>query len=335
MTRVLRGGIVGCGFFAQHHLEAWRRIPDVEIAAACDLQLERAGKAARQAYASAEEMLDREELDFLDIATRAGSHLPLVRLAVARRIPAICQKPVAPDWDTVVKIVELAESAGVPLMIHENWRWQPWHRVVGDFIRRGDIGAPIGYGFRTRHRDGLGDSPYPRQAYFRALPRFLIEEALVHHIDTARFLFGDLTAVYAQAARRNPTIAGEDQALLVLTHETCLQGWIDGHRFLNLEPDGPVMGDAFFEGEQGCLSILPGGDVCLGNRLVWRNDVTTGYRGDSVRATQAHFISCLREGAPFESDCREYLRTLAGVEAAYRSITERRQISLSEVYAGI
>jgi len=185
-------------------------------------------------------MLHREELDFLDIATRAESHLPLVRLAVSAGIPTICQKPVAPDWDTAVEMVELAESASVRLMIHENWRWQPWRRVADDLIRRGEIGTPISYGFRTRHRDGLGDSPYPRQSYSRNLRRFLIEEPLVHHIDTARFLFGDLATVYAQASRRNPHIAGEDQALLVLTHVNCLQGWIDGHRFLNLDPDGPV-----------------------------------------------------------------------------------------------
>jgi len=333
MTVVLKGAVVGCGYFAQHHLEAWRRIPEVEIVAACDLQLERASKAAPRAYVSAEEMLDREKLDFLDIATRSDSHLPFVRLAVARKIPTICQKPVAPDWETAVEIVELAESAGVRLMIHENWRWQPWHRVVNDFIRRGDIGIPVGYGFRTRSRDGLGDLPYPRQSYFRELRRFLIEEALVHHIDTARFLFGDVAAVYAQASRRNPHIAGEDQALLMVTHVSCLQGWIDGHRFLNLEPDGPVMGEAFFEGEQGCLSILPSGDICLGNEMVWRNEVTTGYRGDSVRATQAHFVSCLRTGAAFESGCREYLHTFAAVEAAYRSIMDRRQVWLSEIYA--
>src|SRR5262249_26538316 len=99
MTSDMRGGIVGCGFFAQHHLEAWRRIPEAQIVAACALQLERARKAAPRAYASAEEMLDREKLDFLDIATRAESHLPMVRLAVSARIPIICQKPVAPDWE--------------------------------------------------------------------------------------------------------------------------------------------------------------------------------------------------------------------------------------------
>ena len=81
----------------------------------------------------------------------------------------------------------------------------------------------------------------------------------------------------------------------------------------------------------GCLQILPNGDVRMGSRLVWKNDVTAAYRGDSVRATQAHFISCLASGAPFESGGREYLHTFAAVEAAYRSIAERREVALSEI----
>src|SRR5262249_28317675 len=105
MISVLRGGIVGCGYFAQHHLEAWRRIPEAQVVAACDLEFERACKAAPRAYVSAEEMLDREKLDFLDVATRAESHLPIVRLAASARVPVICQKPVAPDWETAVEMV--------------------------------------------------------------------------------------------------------------------------------------------------------------------------------------------------------------------------------------
>jgi len=62
-------------------------------------------------------------------------------------------------------------------------------------IARGDIGAPIGYGFRTIARDGMGPEPCPKQAYFRGLRRLLIDEAWVHHIDTARFLFGEIHSV--------------------------------------------------------------------------------------------------------------------------------------------
>jgi predicted dehydrogenase len=56
-----------------------------------------------------------------------------------------------------------------------------------------------------------------------------------------------------------------------------------------------------------------------------------GYRGDSVRATQAHFISCLKDGTAFESGGREYLRTFAAVEAAYKSVSEGRSISVAEI----
>ncbi len=331
MSRVLKGGIIGCGFFAQRHIEGWRRIPEVAIVAAADPQLERARAFAGHAYCSAGEMLDGEALDFVDIATRVDTHLPLLRLAVERKIPVVCQKPIAPDWPTALEMVQLAEAAGVHFMIHENWRWQAWFRVAQQMIARGDIGAPIGYGFRTRTRDGVGDEPYPKQPYFRHLRRLLIDEALVHHIDTARFLFGDIDSVYAQARRRNPNVIGEDHAILILTHDTCVQGWIDGHRFLDPCPDGPAMGDAFFEGERGILSIPATGDIYLNGALAWKNDVVVGYRGDSVRATLAHFVACLRDGSPFESGGRAYLKTFAAVEAAYRSLAEKRSISIAEI----
>jgi predicted dehydrogenase len=331
MPKLLTGGIIGCGFFAERHIEAWRRIPEVEIVAAADPRLDRARMFASRIYGSAEEMFDRERLDFVDIVTRVDTHLPLVRLAVQRKIPVICQKPIAPDWATALEIVDTAESAGVRLMVHENWRWQAWYQVAHQMISRGDIGAPIGYGFRTRTRDGMGDEPYPNQPYFRQLRRLLIDEALVHHIDTARFLFGEIESVVAQASRRNPNVIAEDQAILVLTHEAPVHGWIDGHRFRDPVPDGPAMGDAFFEGERGTMSIPATGDVYLNNVLAWKNDVTAGYRGDSVRATQAHFISCLKDGSVFESGGCEYLRTFAAVEAAYRSVSERRSISVAEI----
>src|SRR5205807_9447359 len=113
----------------------------------------------------------------------------------------------------------------------------------------------------------------------------------------------------------------------VLTHAD-VSGIIDGHRFLNPDPAGPGMGDACVEGEDGALRILNTGDIFHGSEKVWTNDVREGYRGDSVRATQRHFIDCLRSGAPSESGGREYLKTFRAVEAAYESIAERRAIPL-------
>ena len=332
MSKVWKGAMIGCGWFAENHLDAWRRIPEVEIVAAADLRLDRAQKFAARAYSSAEEMLDHKPVDFVDIATHAASHLPMVRLAAERKLPIICQKPIAPDWMEALELVRAAEEAGVRLMIHENWRWQPWYRQAQKMVARGDIGVPIGYGFRFRRRDGLGDEPYLEQAYFRKEPRLIMQQALVHQMDTARFLFGDIASVYAQSSRRNPRILAEDQAILVVSHASGVHGWVDGHRFLNPNPPGPAMGDAQLEGEDGVISILATGDISLNNVRVWTSDVAPAlYGGDCVRATQLHFISCLKDGSPFESGGRSYLRTFAAVEAAYRSANEQRCVPLDEI----
>ena len=320
MTRPLRGAIIGCGYFGRIQVEAWRRIQDAVIVAACDRQLERARAAAPAAYASPEEMIERETLDFVDIATRPDSHLPLVKLAAARGLAIICQKPMAPSWEDAVAMAETAEAAGIRLMIHENWRWQPWYREVGRRIEAGEIGRPLAYLMITRKRDGLGPAPYPNQPYFAEMPRLLIHETMVHHIDTARFLFREVTSVMAMARRVNPIIAGEDQALLLLAHENELRGVIDGNRLADLDEEGPVMGQARFEGDDGVLTLAPAGDLFRNGQPVWRHERAPGYRGDCVLATQQHFIGCLRSGAPFETGARAYLKTFAAVEAAYESV---------------
>ncbi len=92
MSIKLKGAMIGCGWFAENHRQAWLRIPEVDIVAAADLRLDRAQRFANRAYTSAEQMLDCEELDFVDIATHAASHLRMVSLACHRRIPVICQR---------------------------------------------------------------------------------------------------------------------------------------------------------------------------------------------------------------------------------------------------
>ena len=318
-ARKLRGAIVGCGFFAQFHLDAWRRIDNVELAAACDPDLARAAAAAPRAYRTLEEMLERESLDFVDIATRPETHAELVQTAAARRLAVICQKPMAPSLAEAIAMAASARAAGARLMIHENWRWQPWYREVKRRIEAGEIGEAVTYRFRIRKRDGAGPEPYTAQPYFRVMPRLLVHETMVHPIDTARFLFGNLAMVSARTNRRNPVIAGEDECQLILTHASGLAGVADGNRFVDLAPDSPPLGDAEFEGERGVLRVEPAGDVTRNGQIAWRNNVPTGYRGDSVRATQQHFVDCLRRGLPFETSAEDYLETFAAVEAAYRS----------------
>src|SRR4051794_14902291 len=96
-----RGGLIGCGYVAAFHLEAWTRQTRGRLVAVCDRERERAEKACAYgvctAYGDAAEMLARERLDFVEICTRPEAHLPLVRLAAAQGVPILCQKPAAPS----------------------------------------------------------------------------------------------------------------------------------------------------------------------------------------------------------------------------------------------
>ena len=46
MTQRLRGTVIGCGFFAENHLNAWASIQDIELVAICDLDAHKAASAA-------------------------------------------------------------------------------------------------------------------------------------------------------------------------------------------------------------------------------------------------------------------------------------------------
>jgi predicted dehydrogenase len=307
-------------------------MPNVQIVAACDTQLERAQAVSGRAYVSPEAMMENENLDFVDIVSRSNTHLDLVSQAAQRGLAITCQKPMAPDWETACRMVAAAEAKGVRLMIHDNWRWQPWYRAARKMIARGDIGTPISYGFRCRWKDGAGEAPYPKQAYFRDLRRFIIDETLVHHIDTARFLFGDIQAVYAEAIRVNPRIHGEDHAILTVRHTTPVMGWLHAHSFVALEDSVQSIDESIFEGEEGSIRISAAGEIWAGHKKIWTQDFSTGYRGDSVYNTLLHFVQCLEAGEPFETEARDYLeKTFAAVEAAYASVASKRGVAVAEI----
>ncbi|HYZ84446.1 MAG TPA: Gfo/Idh/MocA family oxidoreductase [Bryobacteraceae bacterium] len=331
MSTPLRGAIIGCGFFAQFHLEAWRRIPDVDIVAAVDPMLDKAHRFAPRAYSTARELFESERLDFVDIATRPDTHLELVQLAVQHNVAAICQKPLARDIEEALEFDRITRNSLARVMVHENWRWQPWFREAKRRIQAGDIGQPVNYHFRTRQRDGLGPEPYPNQPYFRQMPRLLLYETLIHHLDTSRFLFGDLKSIYARTRRKNPLIAGEDRAILLADHASDVDGIIDGHRYLDPAEPGPAMGEAWLEGDENWIRITAGGDLYLGRQHAWSPGALTGYKGESVFATQKHFVDCLLSGEPFETGISEYLGSFLAIEAAYRSAAEQRPVCLSEL----
>jgi predicted dehydrogenase len=326
---MLTGALIGCGWFGDKQLEAWTRIDGVSIAAVCDVSRQHAeALAARyripRVYDDSRHLLDAERLDFVDIATRPEQHPPLTRAAALRRIHVLCQKPFAPTLEDARAMIDVCREHGARLMIHENWRWQPWYREMARLVAGGAVGDPFYLHLHHRHGDGLATPPYPRQPYQARMPRFLLYETLIHHVDTAVFLFGEPSSVFCHTARVNPSIAGEDLALLTIKFTNGRVAIVDGNRCAAPDEDGPVAGRARIEGTAAALTLTGDGRITRvtpdGRRDAMDYHLPDeGYRGDSVRATQAHFAECLRTGARFETEGADYLRTFSAIFEAYDS----------------
>jgi len=327
----LKVAVAGAGYFARFHHDGWARLPGAELVGIADLDLAKAEAAAAplgaRAFDSVERMLDETGAALLDIATPPQSHLALVRLAASRRLPAICQKPLAPTYAEACELVETAEAAGSLLVAHENFRFQPWWREARRLIGGGRLGRLHGAAFRLRPGDGQGPRAYlDRQPYFQTMPRLLVHETAIHFIDVFRFLFGEVEAVFADLRRLNPALAGEDAGMFLLRHEGAERSLFDGNRLNEhvAQDMRLTMGEGWLEGEGGVLRLdgagrlwwKPHGGPEAGHAYGWE---ARGFAGDSVRSLQAHVLAHLRHGAPLENSGRDWLRNAEVEEAIYAS----------------
>jgi predicted dehydrogenase len=327
----LRGALVGCGFFAINQLHAWRDVPEASIVALCDRDPARLALAGDQfgiarRHADAETLFAQEELDFVDIATTAPSHRALVELAARHRVPVICQKPFARTMEDARAMVAACETAGVSLMVHENFRWQRALRAVRAAIDGGSIGR-VFWGrvsFRSAY-DVFSGQPYLAEG-----ERFIIEDLGIHSLDVARYLFGDVERLTARTARINPAIMGEDVATMLLGHAEDVTSVVDCSYASRLAVEAFPETLVEVDGTEGSIRLGQGYRLTVtdatGTRatdvapplLPWASRPWHNIQ-ESVLAIQAHWAACLRDGREPDTSGRDNLKTLALVEAAYAS----------------
>jgi predicted dehydrogenase len=281
-------------------------------------------------------MFAAEKPDFVDIITPPATHAEMTAEAGRRGIHVICQKPLAPTLDEARAMVALAEQAGVRLMVHENFRFQPWHRELKRQLARGAIGKLHSLAFRSRTGDGWGENAYwPRQPYFRDYPRLLVYEYGVHSIDTFRYLAGDVSRVSAWLRRLNAGIRGEDCGLVVLEFESGAIGVWDANRYNEPDYEDPryTFGELLIEGDEGSLRLSADGRIACKRLGQPEEEIAYehrrhGFAGDCCHLTQRHFIDRLLDGKPFETGGREYLETLRVQEAVYESALARLPVAI-------
>jgi len=148
MTEKLRAGIIGAGRWAlAAHLPGFKRSPLCDVVAICDLDRKLAEQRAEQfgidvVYADFREMLDREDLDVVDVCTRAGpddpdNHERLVFAALEAGKHCLCEKPVAHDYRNTWRAHRLAESKGLKTKVGFTFRYAPAMMYMRELIGGG------------------------------------------------------------------------------------------------------------------------------------------------------------------------------------------------------
>jgi predicted dehydrogenase len=333
----LRVATVGAGYFSQFHHDAWTRIAGVSLVAVCDTDRTKAEGFAKRfgiprIYTDAAAMLDAERPDLVDIISPPPSHLALIRLAAERRINAICQKPFCQNLGEAQTAVQEAERAGIRLVVHDNFRFQPWYGEIKQRLDARALGDVYQATFRLRPGDGQGARAYlDRQPYFQTMERFLVHETAIHFIDTFRFLFGKVRSIFADLRRLNPVIAGEDAGLVLFEHAGGVRSLFDGNRLVDHAAENRrlTMGEMLVEGSASVIRL--DGDGRLFERAHGSNEEReiryewsrAGFGGDSVLRLQEHVVDALRVGRAPANTGRDYLANLAIEEAIYASAQER------------
>ncbi|GAA5045111.1 Gfo/Idh/MocA family oxidoreductase [Thermocatellispora tengchongensis] len=341
-------GAIGAGFImADVQLAAYRSAGFTVHALASRTQARAAEVAARWdipvVHATPEALIEDERVEILDIAFPPHLQPALIRHALRQpHIKGIlAQKPFALSLDDARALVEEAEAAGKPLSINQNMRYDQSIRVLKQLIDRGELGEIV-----TATIDMRAVPHW--QEFLRDYDRLTLVNMSVHHLDALRFLLGEPVDVYT-AARTDPrtafphtdgivasTIRFESGALAVSLEDVWtgpIERGVDSDVRIRWRVEGTaglaqgtIGWPDYPEGSPSTLRYSSEGTGGRWEEPVW----STRWFPDGFAGVMEQLQYAVAHGECPELDARDNLRTMALVEAAYRSIEERRAVPVAE-----
>lgn len=144
MSQKINAAIVGTGFIGPAHLEALRRIPNIEVIGLVEVTQELADEKAAllgipKAY-TFEEMLKDSDIHVVHICTPNFLHYPQTKAVLEAGKHVICEKPLAVKIDEAEELVALAAEKGLVNAVHFNLRYYPMVRQMKTMREKGELG---------------------------------------------------------------------------------------------------------------------------------------------------------------------------------------------------
>ena len=213
-----RIGFVGTGGIANTHFDALSQLPEAQPVAFCDIDSERANRAAARfggrAYTDWRAMLDAEPLDALYICLPPHGHDGVEIEAAQRGIHLFIEKPVARDLDYARGAEDAIQRAGVMSMVGYHFRYYGAIERAKERLQ----GLPV-LMVKGAWDGGMPGVPWWRQ---HALSGGQLVEQTTHIFDLARYLVGEVVEVFT-FSQNNPALLHHPDGDVNVADVVCLK----------------------------------------------------------------------------------------------------------------
>lgn len=297
MSAKIRIAIIGAGAWGRTHAFLYKEHPKAELAAICDLDLDKAKALAEEfgvkdVFSDYRRMLDMVKPDAVAIITPDFAHADIAVECAERGIDMLIEKPLATTTEDVRRIVEAARRNNVRVMVDLHNRWSPPFAVTKKNIEDGELGRPVSAYFRLNDQRWVATDMLPWAARSSIL-WFLGS----HTIDTLRWIFSDevetVYAVSSSGVLRGLGVDTEDVFQGVLRFKkggiaTIENGWI-------IPNTSPCVNDIKFNitGTKGMINL----DLS-NSQMIERFTETESDRPDVL---VQHFVHGKAKGFAYES----------------------------------
>jgi predicted dehydrogenase len=200
---MLKIGLVGSGFIGLVHLDAFKRIKEVEIAGIVETSEEKrkelSEKFDHKLYSRLDDLLEKEDVDIIDICTPTHTHLKLIEKAAAAGKNIFCEKPLALNLEEAGLAIDLVEKHKVKAMVGHVLRFWPEYIKAKELVENQSLGKSH-YIFCER----LASFPEWRAGWGtdESMCGGVSIDLLIHDLDFMIWLFGKPEVIKSQGYYR-------------------------------------------------------------------------------------------------------------------------------------